>query len=82
MTSTVTHATITTILSAGYDAISTTVGLAVVLALLALLFQKEIAGILLGQRVSAWLRTFDVALVPFLLVFVVIVSARLWELLQ
>lgn len=82
MTSTVSHATITTILSAGYDAVSTTVGLAVVLALLVLLFQKEILGILRGERVAAWLRAFDVALVPLLLTFVIIVSARLWELLQ
>ena len=82
MTSTVNHATITTILSAGYNTVSVTVGLAVVVALLALLFQKEILGILRGDRVAAWLRAFDLALVPLLLAFVIIVTARLWELLQ
>ena len=82
MTSTVTHATLSALVSSGYDTITTTVGVAVMVALLVLLFQKEVARVLLGMRAASWSRAFDVALVPLLIAFLVIVSARLWELLR
>jgi hypothetical protein len=80
MTSTVTDATVNVLLRSSYDALSTTVGLAVVIALGVLLFQREVTRILGGQRPAAWEWAFDVALVPLLFVFFVIVAARLVEL--
>lgn len=82
MTSTVTHATILVFSSTSYDAITKTVGLASVFVLLVLLFQKEYARVHPGPRATAWMRAFDLALVPLLITFVIIVSARLAELLQ
>ena len=80
MTSTVTAATTSVLLSSSYDALSTTVGLAVVIALAILLFQREVTHILRGERAAAWEWAFDVALIPLLFVFFNIVSARLVEL--
>jgi hypothetical protein len=80
VTSTVTAATTGVLLSSAYDALSTTVGLAVMIALGILLFQREVAHILRGHRAEAWEWAFDVALIPLLFVFFVIVSARLAEL--
>lgn len=80
MTSTVTDATTRVLLSSSYDALSTTVGLAVVIALGVLLFQREVTRILGGQRAAESEWAFDVVLVPLLFVFVVIVTARLAEL--
>ena len=80
MTSTVTDATIKVLLQSSYDALSTTVGIAVVIALGVLLFQREMTRILGGQRATAWESAFDIALIPLLFVFFVIVTARLVEL--
>lgn len=81
MTSTVTEVTVTTLRSTTYDTLSTTVGVAVVLVLLVLLLQKEVARIAGGDRANAWVHAFDLALLPLLLTFVLIVGARLGELL-
>ena len=81
MTSTVTHVTTSILVSSSYDALSTTIGLALVVALAILLFQREVIHILGGTRASAWAWAFDVALVPLLVVFFVIVAARLVELI-
>jgi hypothetical protein len=81
MTSTVTAATTAVLLSSSYDALSTTVGVALVIALSVLLFQREATRILGGHRAVAWEWAFDVALVPLLFVFFVIVAARLVELI-
>lgn len=80
MTSTVTAATTSVLTSSSYDALSTTVGLGVVLALLFLLFQREVTHIIRGERAESWEWAFDFALIPLLFVFFVIVSARLVEL--
>lgn len=82
MTSTVTHATILVLTSTSYDAITKTVGLASVVVLLVLLLQKEFARIHPGPRATAWIHAFDLALVPLLITFLIIVTARLAELLQ
>ena len=81
MTSTVTAATTAVLLSSTYDALSTTVGFALVIALAVLLFQREVTRILGSHRAIAWEWAFDVALVPLLFVFFVIVAARLVELI-
>jgi hypothetical protein len=76
----VTEATTTLLLSSSYDALSTTIGLAVVLALAALLFQREVTRILSGQRSAASGWAFDIALAPLLFAFFVIITARLADL--
>lgn len=80
MTSTVNAATTAALLSSSYDALSTTVGIAVIIALGILLFQREATRILGGQRAAESEWAFDVVLVPLLFVFVVIITARLAEL--
>ncbi len=80
MTSTVTPETVAALLSNGYDAITTTVGVAVMVALIVLLLQKEIARVLVGSRAEPWTRAFDMTLVPLLVAFLVIITARLLEL--
>jgi hypothetical protein len=82
VTSTVTAATVAALTSTSYDAVSTTIGLVVVLVLLVLLLQKELARVLLGDRAQSWIHAFDLALVPLLVAFLVIVTARIAELLQ
>jgi hypothetical protein len=81
MTSTVSAATTAVLLSSTYDALSTTVGIALVIALAILLFQREVTRILGGHRAVAWEWAFDVALIPLIFVFFVIVAARLIELI-
>lgn len=81
MTSMVTAATMAVLQSSSYDALSTTVGIALVIALAVLLFQRDVTRILGGYRAVAWEWAFDVALVPLLFVFFVIVAARLVELI-
>jgi hypothetical protein len=81
VTSTVTAATTAVLQSSSYDALSTTVGIALVIALAVLLFQRDVTRILGGYRAVAWEWAFDVALVPLLFVFFVIVAARLVELI-
>lgn len=82
MTSTVTAATIAALSSTTYEVLSTTVGIVVVLVLAVLLLQKELARVLVGERAREWLHAFDLALVPLLVAFFVIVTARLAELLR
>ena len=82
MTSTVTQATIQVLTSSSYDAITKTVGLVSIAILLVLLLQKEFARVHPGPRATAWIRAFDLALVPLLITFAIIVTARLAELLQ
>jgi len=81
VTSTVTDTTTAVLLSSSYDALSTTVGIALLIALVVLLFQRDVTRILGGHRAVAWEWAFDVALVPLLFVFFVIVAARLVELI-
>lgn len=82
MTSTVTHATFLVLTSTSYDAITKTIGLASVVVLLVLLLQKEFARFHPGPRATAWMHAFDLALLPLLMTFGIIVTARLAELLR
>ena len=81
MTSTVTASTISALTSDTYETLSTTVGLAVVIVLCVLLLQRELARVFGGERLITLIRAFDVALLPLLMAFLVIVTARLAELL-
>jgi len=82
MTSTVTQATTLVLTSASYDSITKTIGLVSILLLLALMLLKEFARVHPGPRTAAWIHAFDLALVPLLITFVVILTARLAELMQ
>jgi hypothetical protein len=82
MTSTVTASTVAALTSTSYDALSTTIGLVVVIVLLVLLLQKELAHVLIGGRAQSWIHAFDLALVPLLVAFLVIITARIAELLR
>jgi hypothetical protein len=81
MTSTVTKATVAVLSSASYDTITQTVGLVSIVILLVLMVMKELARVHPGPRSTAWIHAFDLALVPLLITFTVIVTARLAELL-
>ena len=80
MTATVTDATVSALLTSAYDVISTTVGFVVVIVLAVLLVQREVTRLLARERSirSGW--AFDIAIVPLLLAFAVVVSLRLVEL--
>jgi hypothetical protein len=82
MTSLVTQTTRQFLSSISYNDLTKSAGLAVVAVLLVLLLQKELTRLLPGPRMAGWHRAFDLALVPLLLTFVIIVTARLAELLQ
>jgi hypothetical protein len=82
LTSIVTQATRQFLASMSYDDLTKSAGLAVVVILLVLLLQKEFARLHPGPRMTAWIHAFDLALVPLLVTFAIIVTARLAELLQ
>ena len=82
MTSTVTHATFLALTAATYDTITKSVGLVAIVVLLALMLIKELVRVHPAPRLTAWVHAFDFALVPLLITFTVIVTARLAELLQ
>lgn len=81
MTSTVFEAATRVLLASSYDLLSTTVGIAVAIALAILLLQHELTRLLAPERAigSGW--AFDMALVPLLFAFMVIIATRLAELL-
>ena len=80
MTSTVTDAITELLLSASYDTLSTTVGVAVLTALAILLIQREVTRVLAPESAegSGW--AFDIALAPLLLAFLIIITVRFAEL--
>jgi hypothetical protein len=82
MTSTVTSLTTQALSSHTYDYLTTTVGLAVIGALAVLLLVRELALIFRGGSVSREMRALDLALMPLLIVFTIIVIARFMELLK
>ncbi len=65
-----------------FDPIVTAVGLASLVALLLLLLLKEIVRVNPGHRDYPRLGDIDLVIVPLLLLFVVVVAARLVGLLQ
>jgi len=81
VTSTVNAAITAVLTSSTYDAISTSVGIAVFIALSVLLFQRDVTRFIGGRRAAAWDWAFELALVPLLIVFLIIVAARLVELI-
>ena len=82
MTSLVTHATRALLISTSYNDLTKSAGLLVVLVVLVLLLQKEFTRVNPRPRATAWIHAFDLALVPLLIAFATIVTARLAELLR
>ncbi len=81
MTSSVNQAVIGYLTSTNYDAVSTTVGLATVTALVLLLVEREVIRAHGGQRVIRWIHGLDIAVLPLLISFATIVLLRLLQLL-
>jgi hypothetical protein len=82
MTATVTEVTISTIMSNSSDTLSTTLGIIATLLLLVLLVQKEIISALDNPRAKRWADTLNIAIVPLLLAFGLVVAIRFTDLLH
>lgn len=82
MTSTVTEVTIVTISSVTYNVLSSTLGIIAILLLLALLVQKELVRASGSTRAKMWMEAADIAIVPLLITFVVIVVTRFVNLIR
>lgn len=81
VTATLTLAALSFALTA-FDPVITTIGLALLAALLLLLLLKEIVRVNPGHRGYPRLHDFDLVIVPLLLLFAVVVAARVVGLLQ
>jgi len=81
MTSSITRSIVDFMTSTNYDAVSTTVGLAAVTALLILLVEREAVRAHGGERAGRWIRGLDIAVIPLLSAFAVIIFLRLVQLL-
>ncbi len=82
MTSTVSQFTTSTITSTSYDALSTSIGIIAIVLLIVLLLLKETARAFGRGRAPIWVRTLDVAIMPLLLAFTVVVVLRLLSLVR
>ncbi len=81
MTTTVTSSTMHALSSHTYDYLATTIGLAVIGVLAILLLVRDLSPMLRGRSAPRETRALDMAIVPLLIVFTIIVVARLAELL-
>jgi hypothetical protein len=81
VTTTVTEAIARGIAALRYDTLSQTAGLAAIGALVVLLLIKEVRRLRQGEEATESLALVDVFLVPLVLTFGIIVTARLAELL-
>ncbi len=79
MITTITTSTITTITTA---AIAGSLGLTAILVFLSLLVQKEIASSAEGSRFKRLSRTLNIGIIPLLIVFILIVAARVLDVLR
>lgn len=81
MTATVTAVTRMTILMQPYGLLSASLGLIVILLLLALLVEKELRRAIGGSRVQMWLEALDIAIIPLVLAAGLIMFLRLINLI-
>jgi hypothetical protein len=81
MTSLINRSVIDLLMSTDYDAISTTVGLAAVAALILLLIQRESVRASGGRQAQRWIHALDIAVLPLLASFAMIILVRLLDLL-
>lgn len=80
MTSSINQSVIDFLRATDYDAVSTTVGLAAAAALAILLVEREAVRAFGGERAKRWIHGLDIAVLPLLLSFGVIVILRLLNL--
>jgi hypothetical protein len=81
VTSIINHSVVDFLLGTGYDVVSTTVGLAALFALIVLLVEREAVRAFGGGQARRWIHGLDVAVVPLLAAFAIIILLRLFELL-
>jgi hypothetical protein len=81
MTSTVTELTRSTIASTNYADFSNTIGVIVVLLLLLLLLQKELARASRSPLSKMQMQALDIAALPLLLAFAVVIVLRFLDIL-
>ena len=81
MTSTVTEVTRLTINSGSYPDFKTMIGVTAVLLLLLVLGQKEVARASGGPLSKTWMQTLDIAVMPLLLAFGLVMLTRFLDLL-
>jgi hypothetical protein len=80
MTTTVNALTTAVVSGAGnYTSLTNSYGLILVLLLLSLLIYKEIARASGDQRANQWAGTFNIAIVPLLIGFALVVALRFYD---
>ena len=82
MTATLTAVTITSITSGPFSPVSTAVDAIAIFLLITLLIERELLRAFGGPRSLEWMRTFDIAIVPLLLMFGLTVVMRFAHLLH
>ncbi len=81
MSSTLTQITFAAMIAHAYDTLATVFGVIIVLLLIVLLVQKEALRAWGGARAERWARALNVAIIPLLFAFAVIILMRLAALL-
>jgi uncharacterized BrkB/YihY/UPF0761 family membrane protein len=82
MTATVTDVIIATIRSSTPDTLASTFGVILIMLLLVLLLQKELVRAYDASRSRKWLQTLNVAILPLLIAFGIIIVMRFLGLLR
>jgi hypothetical protein len=80
VTSSINRSVVEFLMATDYDAVSTTAGLAAAAALIVLLVQREAVRAFGGERAARWIHGLDIAVLPLLMSFAVIVLLRLLDL--
>jgi hypothetical protein len=81
MTSIINHSIVDFLLGTDYDVVSTTVGLAALFALILLLVEREAVRAYGGGQAQRWIHGLDVAVLPLLAAFAIIMVLRVVDLL-
>jgi hypothetical protein len=82
MTSTVTQVTLTTILFNTPTSVATSLGLILFFLLVALVVERELMRARGGSQSERYMRTLNVAILPLLMAFVVIVVIRILDITE
>jgi hypothetical protein len=81
MSSSINRSVVDFLTATNYDVVSTTVGLAAVSALVLLLIEREAVRAYGGDRARRWIHGLDIAVLPLLASFGIIILLRLIQLL-
>jgi hypothetical protein len=80
VTSSINQSVVDFLMATDYDVVSTTAGLAAAAALVVLLVQREAVRAFGGERAGRWIHGLDIAVLPLLMSFAIIVVLRLLDL--